>query len=309
MASKNKIPVSPIQIPSGEISTISIGGHDTRKLFLKSDKKNNYLIVYGHHSNIERIYSLALFLNRYGSVTAVDLPGHAGIPAKWKNPKFGNYADYLKECINHLYKDDDRVNIVTMSYGFILVTTLLQMYPELQPKIARVISLGSFTSDKQLNFSWLLKNIYRITSWVLSRSMVVFLVETMILKNKWCLRWIITSSLRRSPKTKGVDRIQFNKIVDMEMNLWSGSDFETHYKTTLKMLKFSLPEEKIASSLINLYSKSDQYIIPEKSINAINRIYQDAIHLPVDLKSHAPSLVADVKEIEDMMPRELTGLL
>ncbi|MCE7936696.1 hypothetical protein DYH10_02825 [Candidatus Saccharibacteria bacterium CPR2] len=309
MARPNTMPPIPVEIPENELSIVKIGGYKTRKLFLKSSKKKKYLIVYGHHSNIERIYSLAVYLNKYGSVTAVDLPGHAGISMKWQNPNFNNYADYLKKCITGLYQEKDSVNIVTMSYGFIIVTTMLQICPDLQQRISKVISLGSFTSDKQLNFSPLRKNVFRILCWLFSRNTISWLIEKLIIKNNKRLRQIIEFSMRRSPKTKGAGKSEFNKIVDMEMNLWSQSDFKTHYKTTLKMLKFSLPNKKISTSLVNLYSENDQYIVPKKSISAIDTIYQNAVHLPVGLSSHAPSLVASSKEIDDFMPDELIGFL
>src|SRR5205085_8468415 len=86
------------------LSPLSINGMDGRMLYMPAPKNKNrdIVIVYGHHTSIERMFGFARFLNRYGSVTIPDFPGFGGMESFYKigkKPTIDNLADYLAAFI------------------------------------------------------------------------------------------------------------------------------------------------------------------------------------------------------------------
>ena len=124
-----------------------MNGLQGRMLHLPAPKGRNreILLVYGHHSSLERWWGLAQVLNRYGAVTMPDLPGFGGMDSLYKidkKPTIDNLADYLAAFVKMRYKRR-RVTIIGMSFGFVVVTRMLQRFPELVKKVDVLTSLLS----------------------------------------------------------------------------------------------------------------------------------------------------------------------
>ena len=88
------------QIPAENVVALNMNGLRGRMLSLpaKKNKKREIMLVYGHHSSLERMYGLAEVLNDYGSVTLPDLPGFGGMDSFYKiheKPDMDTMADYL----------------------------------------------------------------------------------------------------------------------------------------------------------------------------------------------------------------------
>src|SRR3990167_2869837 len=116
------------------IVPLNINGMKGRMLHLPTpkNKKREILLVYGHHASLERMYSFARVMNRYGSVTMPDLPGFGGMDSFYKigrKPTLDNMADYLASLIRLRYKNR-RLSIAGFSFGFLVVTRMLQRYPD-----------------------------------------------------------------------------------------------------------------------------------------------------------------------------------
>ena len=81
--------------PAEFIQPLNINRLEGRVLRLPapSVKRNReILLLYGHHSSIERMYTLAAEFNRYGAVTMPDWPGLGGMDSLFrigKKPTIG----------------------------------------------------------------------------------------------------------------------------------------------------------------------------------------------------------------------------
>ena len=131
-----------LKIPNEQLELININGLAGRLLKLppvSGAKNKQILLIYGMHSSLERMYSTANFLSRYGAVTLPDLPGIGGMTPFYEighKPSLDSYADYLYSLLK-ARKLQSRVTVVSMSFGFLVLTKMLQKYPEAQcPLIA-----------------------------------------------------------------------------------------------------------------------------------------------------------------------------
>src|SRR5262249_48894244 len=134
--------------PQEYIKPLNMNGLPGRMLHMPAPKGYNreILMVYGHHSSIERWFGLAQVFNKYGTVTMPDLPGFGGMRSFYKigqKPTLDNMADYLASFIKLRYKRR-RITIVGMSYGFVVATRMLQRFPDLAKRVDLIVSLVGF---------------------------------------------------------------------------------------------------------------------------------------------------------------------
>src|SRR5581483_6795608 len=74
------------QHPADYIVPLNMNGLQGRMLHLPAPagRKREILLLYGHHSSLERWWGIAQVLNRYGAVTMPDLPGFGGMDSLYK---------------------------------------------------------------------------------------------------------------------------------------------------------------------------------------------------------------------------------
>src|ERR1044072_6623658 len=131
--------------PSDYIMPLNMNGLQGRVRHTPAPKNRQceMLFVYGHHSSLARWFGLMQNLNRYAAVTMPDLPGFGGMDSFYKigeEATLDNLADYLAAFVKMRYKRR-RVTIAGMSLGFVIVTRMLQRYPDLTKKVDMVVSL------------------------------------------------------------------------------------------------------------------------------------------------------------------------
>jgi len=76
-------------------------------------------------------------LSQYGNVTMPDLPGFGGMQSIFRvneKPTVDNLAGYLASFIKFKYKRR-RITIFAADLGFVVVTRMLQQYPEIARKL------------------------------------------------------------------------------------------------------------------------------------------------------------------------------
>src|SRR5579884_3670087 len=142
------MPIKVTTNPIDYIVPLEINKLEGRMLYIPGEKSSNreILLIYGHHGMLERWWSLVENLNEYGSVTMPDLPGFGGMDSFYKinrRPDIDAFADYLAAFIKLRFKRK-RVAIVAISFGFVVVTRMLQRYPELTGKVDMLVSLVGF---------------------------------------------------------------------------------------------------------------------------------------------------------------------
>jgi pimeloyl-ACP methyl ester carboxylesterase len=154
------------------IEPLHINGMAGRMLYLPAKKKQNrdILVIYGHHSSLERWWGLVQNFNDFASVTMPDLPGFGGMDSFHsigKQATLDNFADYMASFITLRYRRK-KVTIVGISFGFLVATRMLQRYPELTKKVDVLVSAMGFMHADNFKFSPARYRFYRYTAEVVS---------------------------------------------------------------------------------------------------------------------------------------------
>ncbi len=109
-------------------------------------KNKEILLIYGQWSDLELISPLAEELNRYGGVTAPDLPGFGGMNSLYRigqKPSLDGLADYLAAFIKLRFKRK-RLTLLGVGFGLAVIVRTLQKYPEISGRVDFVVSIDGF---------------------------------------------------------------------------------------------------------------------------------------------------------------------
>ena len=206
------------------IQPLYINGLNGRVLHVPAPKTHSgreILMVYGHHSSLERWWGLAQAFNRYGAVTMPDLPGFGGMEPLYKigqKPTLDNMADYLAAFVKWRYKRR-KVIVVGLSYGFLVVTRMLQRYPELNSCVELLVSAVGFAHYEDFIFTPQRMRWYRLASRTVSQAPVAWVFRYVAL-NPWILRRAYHRTFNAKKKFAGITGGEFDRMMDMEVVLW-----------------------------------------------------------------------------------------
>jgi pimeloyl-ACP methyl ester carboxylesterase len=277
----------------------------------KKAKNREILYVYGHHSNLERWWGLALVLNRYGAVTAPDLPGFGGMTSFYKigkKPTLDNMADYLAAFIKLRYKRK-KLMIVGLSYGFIVATRMLQRYPELTKKVTLLVSLVGFAHKDDFTFETWRYYTYRYGSYTLTFPPVAsFFYHTAL--NPWVLRTFYGRTHNAKHKFKlAKNAEEVKKIQDVEVRLWRDNDVRTWGFTTNEFLRLDNCDRRVDLPVWHVAAKNDHFFDNKLVEQHLRVIFNDFEMVEFDLAAHAPSVIATEKDAAALLPPRLRRFL
>lgn len=273
-------------------------------------KKRQILLVYGHHCSLERMYGVAEDLNQYGAVTMPDLPGFGGMDTFYsigEKPTLDNMADYLAAFVKLRYKRR-RVTIAGMSFGFLVVTRMLQRHPDIAQKVDLLVSIVGFAHKDDFKFK---KNIY----WSLRAGAAVF-------SRKWPARFIRHIILRKSvikmayavvadkhSKLRDADKEETKKRVAFEITLWQCNDVQTYMYTGKEMLTVDLCHSRVPAKVYHVAVADDRYFDNSTVEQHLKVIFDKVTMVPTVMKAHAPSVIADAEAAAEFMPTKIRRVL
>lgn len=298
--------------PADYIVPLNINGLEGRMLRLpapdtKQAKGREILYIYGHHSTLERWWGIALVLNRYGAVTAPDLPGFGGMDSFYKigkKPTLDNMADYMAAFIKLRYKRK-KVMIVGLSYGFIVATRMLQRYPELTKKVTLLVSLVGFAHKDDFIFKKWRYYTYRYGSYCLTfRPVAGFFYHVAL--NPWVLRTFYGRTHNAKHKFKLAKSPEdVKKIQDIEVRLWRDNDVRTWGFTTNDFLRLDNCKERIDLPVWHVGAKNDHFFDNRLVEQHMRVIFTDFDSAEFDLAAHAPSVLGEEKDAAALFPPKL----
>jgi pimeloyl-ACP methyl ester carboxylesterase len=303
-----------INDPAAYIEQLNMNGLQGRMMYVPAPKGVNreLLVIYGHHALLERWWGLIQNFNTYGAVTMPDLPGFGGMDSFYKigrKPTIDAMADYLASFIKMRYKRK-RVTIIGISYGFVVVTRMLQRYPELTKKVDVLISAVGFAHHDDFVFTRRRLFFYRTATRLLTLPPMPMLFR-MIALNPWVLRKAYSRT--HNAKKKFAATIgspgKFNAVMDMEIDLWHANDVRTHLETTNEFLRLDNCKAKVDLPVWHIGSKDDYYFDNKVVEQHFRIIFSDFDSTLLDLKTHAPSVVANKKEAAAFVPAKLRRIL
>lgn len=299
-----------VTVPEGLISQLNINGLNGRLLKVPSKKlkfsKQNILVIYGHHSSLERMYGIVDNISEYGNVLMPDLPGFGGMDSFdiiGKKPSIDNFADYLATFIKLHYRNK-KLSIVGMSFGFVVVTRMLQKYPELSGKIILLVSLVGFSTSEDFKFSHRTKSSFRLASLLCGTKIAAPIVRYVFL-NGPAIRFGYWSVSKIHPKMKGADLKELRKRTKFEVHLWHCNDVRTHMLTTAEMMKLDLTKAKVNHNLLHITVGVDQYFNDLSVKKNLKKIYTKVEVMKAGLGNHAPTVIGDAESAKSFIPKEL----
>lgn len=303
-----------IEIPKKYLFDISIDGLSGRGLEIPSRNQKNtkILFVYGHHSSLERWWGLMQALSQYGTVTMPDLPGFGGMDSFYKineKPNLDNFADYLAKFINQHYKNE-KIVVAGMSFGFVVVTRMLQRHPKIAKNIKFMVSIVGFSDYHDFTLSPSRRAVYINGSRILSRKIPSLFFRHVAL-HPFFLNTFYGRTHNAKHKFKNAEsKEEIDAIKQTEVRLWHDNDPRTWSYTTVLILTLKHdPTIKIPLPVWHVGVSEDHFFDNEIVEKNLADIYEDVVHIKVDAKMHAPSVIADEEAAAAMLPDELKDRL
>jgi pimeloyl-ACP methyl ester carboxylesterase len=298
--------------PADYIVPLNINGLDGRMMHVPATGKRNreILLIYGHHAMLERWWGLVENLNEYGTVTMPDLPGFGGMDSFYtigRRPDVDTFADYLAAFIKLRYKRK-RITVVGISFGFLVITRMLQKYPELSKKIDILISMVGFMHKDDFVYPPRRRHFYsRATRLFATRPFAVFI-------RRVCLnRPVLTTLYAKLPNSKRrmieVTEEQFTANMDFEVVIWQANDVRTHWLTTSEFLEIDNCTKKINLPVHHVVSTEDHYFNNEIVEQHMLVVFNKYTRHTARSKAHTPSILANKKEMSVLLPPGLRRVL
>ena len=299
--------------PIDYIVPLDINGLEGRMLYAPSThktKKREILLVYGHHAMLERWWGLVENLTEYGNVTMPDLPGFGGMDSFSKlgrRPDIDSYADYLAAFVKMRYKRK-RITIVGISFGFVIITRMLQKYPELTKKVDLLISIVGFMHKEDFVYSPRQRKLFVVVTRLFATRPVALFIRYACLN-----KYVLTSLYVRLPNSKRrmieVTEEEFASTMDFEVKLWQANNVRTHWLTTCEFLQLDNCGKKIDLPIHHVISEQDHYFNNHVVEQHMQIVFNDYHQYIARSKAHTPSVLADKKAMRVLLPPELRRVL
>ena len=301
-----------INIADGHISSLVINGLHGRAMSIPAKKpsKREILLIYGHHSALERMYSLAENFAQYGKVTMPDLPGFGGMSSFYtigEKPSLDNMADYLATFIKLHYKKR-HITICAMSYGFVVVTKMLQKYPNIVKQVDIVISMVGFSHHNDFILSPKRQLFYKSAAWLFSGKLSAAFVRYVALQPIF-IKTAYRLQASSHPKMVGADKTELKKRLNFEVFLWQANDVRTYMYTTVCFLNLDITNTKVNLPVYHVAVDDDQYFDNKQVVKNFKTIYTNVLVYKAHMPNHAPTVISDVKEAGAFIPPKLRKLL
>jgi len=298
--------------PADYIVPLNMNGLQGRMLHMPAPagKSREILLIYGHHSSLERWFGLAQVLNRYGAVTMPDLPGFGGMDSFYKiheKATLDNLADYLASFIKLRYKRR-RVTIIGMSFGFVVATRMLQRFPDLAKKVDLLVSLVGFAHREDFLFKKPRYWSYRLMAMYFGRPMPSRFFREVCL-HPYILRTSYGRSHNAKHKFADLTDDQVKEMMEVEVGLWRNNDVRTYMDTTIEMLTLDNCRKRIDLPVWHVGMTNDHFFNNNNVEQHMRVIYNDFHRMEINLSKHAPTVIATAKEAAPFIPAKLRQLL
>ena len=301
------------QDPADFIVPLNMNGLQGRMLQLpapSTGRKREILLIYGHHSSLERWFGLAQVLNKYGTVTMPDLPGFGGMESLYKigqKPSIDALADYLAAFVKMRYKHR-RVTIVGMSFGFVVATRMLQRFPDLAKKVDIFVSLVGFAHKDDFTFSPTRYWSYRIGTAFFGQPIISNFFHAVCL-HPMILRAIYGKTHNAKRKFADLTPEQTQQMMDIEIWLWRNNDVRTYMYTTTQFLQFDNCKQKIDLPVWHVAVKEDHFFDNALVEQHMRVIFSEFHSMMINMTKHAPTVIADAKDAAPFVPPKLRRIL
>lgn len=298
------------------IHPLHINGLNGRMLVLpgkkskSKSKSKEILLLYGHHSSLERMFGLAEELQQYGSVTMPDFPGFGGMDSFYKigmKPSIDNLADYLAAFIKLKYKNK-KIMIAGLSLGFVIATRMLQKYPKMTKNVSMFTSIVGFTHHDEFTFTKGRFLFYRYGARFFSYKLPAVFFKNVCLHPN-LLRLVYSKMHNAKSKFENLSDEEKKRSMDFEVHLWRCNDVRTYMATTVSMLTLDNCQKQIALPIHHIRVSKDQYFNNQVVEQHMRVIFTDYIEHVAVMDKHTPSVIADKAAAANFIPFSIRNAL
>lgn len=299
--------------PTAEyITPLYINGLQGRVLHMPAPKRytREILLVYGHHSSLERLVGLAETFNDYGAVTMPDLPGFGGMDSFYKihqKPSLDAMADYLATFVKLHYRRR-RFTVAGLSYGFLVVTRMLQRYPDIAKKVDLVISVVGFTHHDEFNFSRPRFLFYKNGARFFSHRLPAIFFRNVIL-NSILLRIFYNRTHNAKQKFVDLTKTERKAATEFEIYLWHCNDVRTYMYSAVTFLTVDNCQVPLKVPVWHVSVEEDHYFNNHVVEQHMQVIFDEFHSAPATFKHHSMTIIADKAASAPFVPAELRALL
>jgi len=278
----------------------------------RKNQKRELLVIYGHHALLERWWGLVQNFTDFGAVTMPDIPGFGGMDSFYKigqKATLDNYADYLAAFIKMRYKRK-RVSIIGISFGFLVATRMLQRNPELASRVDFLVSAAGFMRADDFTFSRARYLTYRYAPNLFANPVGAFVFRHLAL-NAPTLRFAYarTNNAKHKFEVIANNPELFSRMMDMEVELWQKNDVRTYMKTTKELLSVDNCKVPVDLPVWHIYTKNDHFFDHRIVEQHMRVVFSEFHGLPIKMKTHTISVLADKAEAADLVPQALRRAL
>jgi pimeloyl-ACP methyl ester carboxylesterase len=273
-------------------------------------KSREILFIYGHHSSLERWWGVIQDLNQYGAVTVPDLPGFGGMESMYQHgeePTIDNLADYLAAFVKLRYRRK-RITIAGLSFGFVVVTRMLQRYPELVKKVDLLVSVVGFAHKDDFVFTRQRYLAYRTAAQFFSHKIPAMFFRGVFL-HPWILKSVYGHTRNAKQKFDNTERQERRKLMNFEVHLWHCNDVRTYMKTSVEFLNLDNCQKQVNLPVWHISVEADRYFNNRYVEQHMRVIFTDFHEAKSKLDTHAPSVIADAKASAPLIPPKIRKLL
>lgn len=273
----------------------------------------NILFVHGHHSSLERLSGVTDLLMDYGNFCLPDMPGFGGMDHLYsinEKPSVDNLADYMAAFVKLHYGSRKKIILVGYSFGFLIVTRMLQKYPELQKRCVSVVALAGLLHQDDLKFTKKRRMFYFVSSKIVGSRIGSWVTREIFLR-KWFLSSFYTRSHNAKDKFKGLDSANKKRMVDFEINLWRINHIPTWCYTSREMLRSDLVTgvTPLPVSLYSVIVDSDRYFESNVVEQHMRIAYNKVKTYKATADQHGGSMVETAEDAMPFFPKAIRKYL
>lgn len=264
------------------------------RLSAPDGKARRLLLLYGHHSSLERWDGLAKAFNEFGEVTLPDLPGFGGMDSFYrvgKKPTVDNFADYVADFIKRTYPED-KVTIIGMSFGFAVATRMLQRHPEMVINIDKLVSLVGFTRIEDFHMKPRTRLMMLAMGSIFSLPLLSDLWRAICL-NRLALWFTYMKS--GHAKFKGLTEDQKRSMLEIEIVLWRVNDLRTHMYTIAEGIRLDNTKCKVPLPVWHMGVKGDHLVNNDSVEQNMKQIFSDYQATLIEQDKHAPTIMSEAE--------------
>lgn len=294
--------------PSEATESLNINGMQGRMLCLPptTGREREILVVYDRYSTLERWWGLAQELQRYGTVTMPDLPGFGGMQSFYKmgeKPSLDRLADYLATFIKFRFRHK-QLTVIGLGFGFVVVTRMLQRYPQLRKKVVLLISIEGYAHGSALTMARGQRRrrmmVARLFSWRLPA-----LFYRHVMTNPSLLRVAYAANPRALRAPRGADPEIRRQLTNFRIHVLRQCEPRTAMITERERLKLNNCTVQLSRSVWHVSPKVLPYMDVDANLQQLQVAFDELQYLPSKASIKQQIIVPDKQFARPLLPAAL----